>query len=75
MKDENSKTSQTNSKIRLLRIRDVMNVVGLSRSHIYLLAAQGKFPRSIPLVPDGTAVAWIESEIEDYIHQQIRARG
>jgi prophage regulatory protein len=75
MQEEKSKTIPTNQKIRLLRIGAVMDSVGLSRSHIYFLAAQGKFPRSIPLVPGGTSVAWIESEIEDYINQQIKARG
>jgi prophage regulatory protein len=53
----------------------VMNLVGLSKSHIYYLAAQGNFPKSIPLVPGGTSVAWIETEIEDFINQQIKARG
>jgi prophage regulatory protein len=60
---------------RLIRIREVMNLVGLSKSHIYYLAAQGNFPKSIPLVPGGTSVAWIETEIEDFINQQIKARG
>jgi predicted DNA-binding transcriptional regulator AlpA len=27
------------------------------------------------LVPGGTSVAWIETEIEDFINQQIKARG
>jgi prophage regulatory protein len=75
MQTVENKTSSENRPPRFIRIRDVMNLVGLSKSHIYCLAAQGKFPKSIPLVPGGTSVAWIESEIEDYINQQIKARG
>ena len=75
MKNEKSSTITHNQTTRLIRIREVMNLVGLSKSHIYYLAAQGNFPKSIPLVPGGTSVAWIETEIEDFINQQIKARG
>ena len=75
MQTEETKTSPVNRPPRLIRIRDVMKLVGLSKSHIYFLAAQGKFPKSISLVPGGTSVAWLESEIEDFINQQIKARG
>ena len=75
MKSEQNSTITHNQTTRLIRIREVMNLVGLSKSHIYYLAAQGNFPKSIPLVPGGTSVAWIETEIEDFINQQIKARG
>jgi prophage regulatory protein len=75
VKNEKSGTITHNQTTRLIRIREVMNLVGLSKSHIYYLAAQGNFPKSIPLVPGGTSVAWIETEIEDFINQQIKARG
>jgi prophage regulatory protein len=75
MQTEETKTITENQTTRLIRIREVMNMVGLSKSHIYFLAAQGKFPKSISLVPGGTSVAWLESEIEDFINQQIKARG
>ena len=75
MKNEQNSTIRHNQTTRLIRIREVMNLVGLSKSHIYYLAAQGNCPKSIPLVPGGTSVAWIETEIEDFINQQIKARG
>ena len=74
MRSNVNETLQKIPTTRLIRIREVMNLVGLSKSHIYHLAAQGKFPKSIPLVPSGTSVAWLESEIEDFIAQQIKAR-
>jgi len=60
---------------RLLRIRSVMALTGLSRSYIYQLAAEGSFPQSVPLVPFGTSVGWVEREIEDWIDQRIEARN
>jgi prophage regulatory protein len=75
VKNEKNSTISNIQTTRLIRIREVMNLVGLSKSHIYHLAAQGKFPKSIPLVPGGTSVAALESEIEDFINQKIKARG
>ena len=75
MRSNVNETLQKIPTTRLIRIREVMNLVGLSKSHIYHLAAHGRFPKSIPLVPGGTSVAWIETEIEDFINQQIKARG
>ena len=75
MYNEKTRPLMDNKPARLIRIREVMNMVGLSKSHIYFLASQGKFPKSISLVPGGTSVAWLESEIEDFINQQIKARG
>lgn len=59
---------------KLIRIRDVMHLTGLSRSYIYSLTADGKFPRSIPLVPGGTARAWLESEVCAWINERVAER-
>jgi prophage regulatory protein len=60
---------------RLIRMKDVQNLTGLSRSYIYNLSSQGVFPKSISLVPGGTSKAWIESEIQEWIDQRISARN
>ena len=60
---------------KLIRVKQVMNMTGLSRSYIYALAEQGRFPASVPLVPDGASRAWVESEIQDFINQRIAERG
>lgn len=59
---------------RLLRIRDVMQITGLSRSYIYALASQGLFPKSISLVPGGTSRAWLESEVMEWLDARIAER-
>jgi prophage regulatory protein len=63
-----------NHENRLLRISDVINITRLSRSSIYALAAEGRFPKSIPLVPGGVSRAWVYSEIQDWLEQRIAER-
>lgn len=59
--------------MKLIRIKDVMNRTGLGRSTIYKYMDLEKFPKPIKL---GTrAVAWVESEIEEWILQGIECRN
>ncbi len=60
---------------RLIRIKQVQSLTGLSRSYIYSLAhhPSAKFPKSIPLVPGGSSRAWKESDILDWINQRVEA--
>lgn len=55
----------------LLRRREVQARVGLGSSQLYLLIKQGKFPKPIPLV--GRTRAWIESDIDQWIQDRIKA--
>ena len=48
----------------LLRIGKVADACGISRAYIYHLSKSGKFPKPISLVPGGTSVAWLASEVE-----------
>lgn len=59
---------------RLIRIREVMKLSGLSKSHIYALGAQGRFPKSVALVPGGTSRAWVEAEVIGYLQERITER-
>jgi len=59
---------------KLLRIKQVKEITGLSKSYIYQLCNQNLFPKSVPLVKGGTAVAWVESEIFSFIESRIKAR-
>lgn len=53
---------------RLLRLPDVVRCTGLSRSSIYALQGDGKFPKSIKL--SLRAVAWSEQQIQRWIEQR-----
>lgn len=68
--------TKLNDPPRLLRMKQVQAMTGLSRSYIYSLAANGSnFPKSIPLVPGGSSRAWLESEVKDWINQRVEARN
>lgn len=59
---------------KLLRIRQVQEITGLSRSYIYALSEKNQFPNSIPLVPGGTSRAWVYSEVKAWVEQRIAER-
>lgn len=56
---------------RLIRIAEVIERTGLSRSSIYLRMKLGTFPPSVSLGHGGRAVRWTESSINDWIQQKI----
>ena len=60
-------------KMRFLRLKDVMSLTGLGRSTIYkFMADETDFPKSVPL--GGRAVAWVESEIEEWMESRLSLR-
>jgi prophage regulatory protein len=56
---------------RLIRINEVMNITGKSRSSIYSDIASGSFPDSIKI--GARSVAWNESAISGWIKSKIDA--
>lgn len=63
---------RSRDSIRLLRLPQVMEVVGLSRSTIYQLQEEGRFPKRIKLAT--RAVGWVEAEIQAWIAERISQR-
>ena len=59
---------------RFIRIKQVQELTALSKSYIYQLCSQNKFPRSIQLVAGGSSVAWVEGEILEWIDSRIKSR-
>ncbi len=58
--------------MRLIRLKEVMSLTGLGRSSIYKFMEESRFPKSVSL--GDRAVAWIESEVEDWIVEKIAER-
>ncbi|AYO37303.1 AlpA family transcriptional regulator [Serratia sp. P2ACOL2] len=53
----------------LIRLPDVQRRTGYSKAWIYRLMSQGQFPASVKI---GTrAIAFVESEIDDWVNQRI----
>lgn len=59
-------------KERLIRRSEVEHRTGLSRAAIYRVIAEDSFPKPIQL--GKRMVAWVESEIDDWIQNQISSR-
>lgn len=53
--------------VRVLRMQGVCEKVGLGRSSIYELIAQGQFPRPFRLTPGGRAVGWFEADLDAWL--------
>ena len=56
---------------RLLRLRDVLAIVGLSRAHVYNLIKQQAFPRPISL--GSNCARWVQSEVQAWVEASIVA--
>lgn len=55
---------------KILRLRDVVERTGLSRSSIYLKASQGQFPSPFKLGVGARASGWLEAQVDDWIAEQ-----
>jgi prophage regulatory protein len=53
---------------RFIRFSELQKMVGLGRTKIYDKIKEGTFPRQIRL---GKAAAWVESEVQEWIREQI----
>ena len=58
--------------VRILRLPDVQEKTGLSRSTIYRLEAEGRAPRRIKLGAHSTG--WIEAEWNCWLAERVTAR-
>jgi prophage regulatory protein len=56
------------------RLDRVARVTGLSRTAIYDLMGDGKFPRPLQLTENGRLIGWVSTEIVRYVRSRIAAR-
>jgi prophage regulatory protein len=59
--------------MRLIKLKEVMNISGLGRSSIYKFMDEGRFPMSISL--GERAIAWEVSEVEEWVLDKIEKRN
>ena len=69
--DITAKTTATNvtESVRFLRLKEVQNRLGVSRSTIYLWIAEGTFPK--PVKMGARLVAWPEQAICHWVQQKL----
>lgn len=63
---------QTKKPLRFLRLKEVIKRTGLSRSSIYLMIANRRFPQQISL-SGNRSVAWVEAEVDEWMQERIEA--
>ncbi len=59
--------------MKFLRLDQVIDLTGLSRSSIYLAVSEGRFPKQIAL--GARSVAWVSNEIEEWMERCINNRN
>lgn len=72
MKQQHSTFSNTTAQqihTALIRRKEVERLTALSRSRIYALMRTGDFPKNVSL--GAMSVAWLETEIHEWIAQRI----
>ena len=58
---------------KFLRIKDVMEMTGVSKSFIWNQISLGNFPKQIVITPKMSV--WREAEIQEWMQQQIDKRS
>ncbi|HHK8567984.1 TPA: AlpA family transcriptional regulator [Vibrio parahaemolyticus] len=58
--------------MRFLKLKEVMEKTALSRSAIYRKMNEDQFPQSISL--GDRAVAWVESEVDEWMEKVLHSR-
>ena len=57
---------------RVLRVKELVNIVGLHRTTLWRRSRNGTFPPSFKIA-GSRAVGWYESDIEKWLEQQGQA--
>lgn len=58
--------------MRIIRLKEVIDLTGLARSTIYKYVADREFPVPLPL--GDRCVGWLESEVQEWILAKIAER-
>ena len=58
--------------MRLIKLKEVIEKTSLGRSTIYEFMTKGTFPKQVSL--GAKSVAWLESEVDDWIMERVGER-
>jgi prophage regulatory protein len=73
MNNQNTTMEHFPATTRLMRLKEVIQVTGMSRSSIYCRINEGEFPPAVSL--GKRSVAWVEEEVQSWITSKIRKRN
>lgn len=57
------------AQFKLIKIGEVSELTTISKSHIYTLARQGKFPKARKLTENSSV--WLESEVIEWMQKRL----
>ncbi len=66
------KSKENKYRYRILRIRDVVSICGLSPTSLWRRERAGHFPKKIDL--GGGSKGWLENEIYQWVEDRVAAR-
>lgn len=69
---DSTKEKNREREYRLIRLPEVIKKTGLQRRTILNLRKKGRFPIPVPI--GERAIAWLESEVNDWIEEKIKKR-
>jgi len=69
---DQSMNEHTHTPPTILRMPEVMRIVGMSRPSLYRMMKAGTFPQQVRLSPG--AVGWLRSEVEGWLTERVAAR-
>lgn len=58
--------------MRIIRLKEVIDVTGLARSTVYKYVTDGSFPKPVSL--GDRSVGWVENEVHEWILARIEQR-
>ena len=69
--EKTKQDAESESATRFLRVKDVQRLTTLSRSTLWKLEREGKFPKghTLPALP--AAKVWLESDVLRWMREQI----
>ncbi|MGF1826251.1 AlpA family transcriptional regulator [Vibrio splendidus] len=73
MNNEMNHNKELPASSRLLRLKEVIQVTGISRSSLYKYLNEGQFPPPISL--GARSVAWIDHEVQAWITTKMKQRN
>ena len=68
---EQSVSVPRNMSLKVLRLPQVIDETGLSKSTIYSRIAEGTFPSQFPLFGSPRLSGWLKVEVDDWVQQQV----
>ena len=56
--------------MKILRVKDIVEMTGISRVTIWRMERRGEFPQRMQLSDSGRSVGWMESDIKDWMQSR-----